>query len=203
MLSKKIALQAKAIEEITDKLELKKAEEAKLTLIDKRLSLLTELQKLFSGGKFAEYIAFEQLKYITKAASATLLKITAGKYELVVDDEGVFKIRDFKNGGIIRDVKSMSGGETFVVSLSLALALSAQLQLKGRAPIELFFLDEGFGTLDEELLDTVMDSLERLASDRFKIGIVSHVEQLKQRMPVKLIVIPAEIGKGGSKVIME
>ena len=200
---KKVALQAKAIEEITDKLELKKAEEAKLTLIDKRLSLLTELQKLFSGGKFAEYIAFEQLKYITKAASATLLKITAGKYELVVDDEGVFKIRDFKNGGIIRDVKSMSGGETFVVSLSLALALSAQLQLKGRAPIELFFLDEGFGTLDEELLDTVMDSLERLASDRFKIGIVSHVEQLKQRMPVKLIVIPAEIGKGGSKVIME
>ena len=68
-----------------------------------------------------------------------------------------------------------------MVSLSLALALSAHIQLKSSAPLELFFLDEGFGTLDEDLLEVVMDSLERVHNERLKVGLISHVEYLKQR----------------------
>ena len=90
-----------------------------------------------------------------------------------------------------------------MVSLSLALALSSQIQLKGVAPLELFFLDEGFGTLDDDLLDTVVEALEALKHDKLKIGLISHVEQLKQRIPVRLSVTAAESGRGGSKVKIE
>ena len=71
---------------------------------------------------------------------------------------------DFKNGGIRRAVNTLSGGEVFLASLSLALALSAQIQLSSHASLELFFLDEGFGTLDDNLLDVVMEALENLHS---------------------------------------
>ena len=120
-----------------------------------------------------------------------------------MDENGKFIIRDYKNGGAIRDASTLSGGETFLASLSLALALSAQIQLKGTAPLELFFLDEGFGTLDDNLLDVVMDSLERIHNDKLKVGIISHVESIKNRVPVKLIISPAECGNGGSKVKIE
>ena len=89
-----------------------------------------------------------------------------------------------------------------MTSLSLALALSSQIQLKGSAPLEFFFLDEGFGSLDAELLDIVMESLERLHSDKLSVGIISHVEELKNRVPIKLLVTSSEAGSG-SKVKIE
>lgn len=171
--------------------------------ITDRFEMLKELKSVLGARKFVEFMAMKQLNYVTIEATRILSDITNGAYYLEVDQEGAFKIRDNKNGGVIRNVRSLSGGETFVVSLSLALALSAQIQLKGVAPLELFFLDEGFGTLDDELLEVVMDSLEKIQHDRLKIGIISHVEQLKQRIPVKLTVTPAKTGEGGSKVKIE
>lgn len=171
--------------------------------ISKKLGMLKELRSVLSAKKFVEFMALKQLNYITLEATERLFEITGGAYSLEVDDEGAFKICDNKNGGAIRHVKTLSGGETFVVSLSLALALSAQIQLKGVAPLELFFLDEGFGTLDDELLEVVMDSLERIHNDKLKIGIISHVEQLKQRIPIKLMITPAKMGEGGSKAKIE
>ncbi|MDL0417928.1 SbcC/MukB-like Walker B domain-containing protein, partial [Clostridioides difficile] len=90
----------------------------------------------------------------------------------------------------------------FLTSLSLALALSSQIQLKGSAPLEFFFLDEGFGSLDSELLEIVIESLERLHSNNLSVGIISHVEELKNRVPVKLLVSSSEAGIG-SKVKIE
>ena len=78
-----------------------------------------------------------------------------------------------------RQTATLSGGETFVTSLALALALSAEIQLKGTAPLELFFLDEGFGSLDDMLLDIVMESLEKIHNRHLKVGIISHVESVK------------------------
>jgi exonuclease SbcC len=171
--------------------------------LDHKLSLLDDLDKLFKGKKFVEFVAANQLKYISIEACKWLKDITAGNYGLEVDDNGKFLIRDYKNGGAQRDASTLSGGETFVASLALALALSAQIQLKGTAPLELFFLDEGFGTLDDNLLEVVMDSLEKIHNDRLSIGIISHVESIKNRVPVKLIVTAAEAGFGGSKVRIE
>lgn len=186
----------KKLEEQKDILEIKAKQEHKL-------ALLSDLEKLFKGKKFVEFIAANQLKYISIEASKKLKDITNGVYGLEVDENGKFIIRDYKNGGAERDASTLSGGETFLASLALALSLSSQIQLKGTAPLELFFLDEGFGTLDDNLLDVVMSSLERLHNERLSVGIISHVESIKNRVPVKLILTPAEAGIGGSKVKIE
>lgn len=171
--------------------------------LDHRLALIADLEKLFSGKRFVEFVAVSRLKYISLEASKRLTDISNGNYGLEADDEGKFIIRDYKNGGASRDASTLSGGETFLASLSLALALSAEIQLKGRAPLEFFFLDEGFGSLHEDALDVVMNSIERLHNDKLKVGIISHVESIKNRMPVKLLITPGESGTGGSRVRIE
>jgi exonuclease SbcC len=186
----------------------KKLEQIKELLVKKKgvehkLSLLKELDTLIQGNKFVEYVAMKQLKYISLEASKRLKEITRGRYALELDSDGAFVMRDDFNGGRRRETNTLSGGETFLTSLCLALALSSQIQLKGSAPLEFFFLDEGFGSLDRELVDLVMNSLEKLHSDTLSVGIISHVEELKNRVPVKLIVTPAEQGQGGSKVKLE
>ena len=165
--------------------------------------IINDLKKLFSGRKFVDYIATERLKYVALEASKRLKEITKNNYSLEINKDGMFIMRDFKNGGCIRDVSTLSGGETFLTSLALSLALSSGLQLKKAVPLELFFLDEGFGTLDDDLLETVVSSLEKIQHEKLKIGIISHVESIKNRVPVKLIVTPAESGMGGSKVKIE
>lgn len=165
--------------------------------------IINDLRKLFSGRKFVDYIATERLKYVALEASKRLKEITNNNYSLEINKDGMFIMRDFKNGGCIRDVSTLSGGETFLTSLALSLALSGGLQLKKAVPLELFFLDEGFGTLDDDLLETVVSSLEKIQHEKLKIGIISHVESIKNRVPVKLIVTPAESGMGGSKVKIE
>lgn len=188
---------------IQTKLEEHKELLKKKEALDYKLALLDDLDKLFKGKKFVEYVATTQLKYVSIEASKKLKEITNGNYGLEVDENGKFIIRDYKNGGAERDASTLSGGETFLASLALALALSAQIQLKGTAPLELFFLDEGFGTLDDNLLEVVMSSLEKIHNDKLKVGIISHVESIKNRVPVKLMITPAESGKGGSKVKIE
>lgn len=204
--------------EETNKAKIKKEEELKVVQtklsefdelikvkdkLEHKLALLSDLEKLFKGKRFVEFVAITRLKYISKEASKRLMDISTGNYGLETDENGRFIIRDYKNGGIARDSSTLSGGETFLASLALALALSAEIQLKGTAPLELFFLDEGFGTLDDNLLEIVMSSLERVHNERLKVGIISHVESIKNRVPVKLLVTPAEAGMGGSKVRIE
>ena len=118
-------------------------------------------------------------------------------------NDSEFIIRDNKNGGAIRPSDTLSGGELFITSLSLALALSSSIQLNGAAPLEFFFLDEGFGSLDDDLLDTVMNSLERLQSKKRSIGIISHVETIQARVPLKLLVTPSDLSQKGSQIRLE
>ncbi|MGN7164327.1 AAA family ATPase [Paenibacillus cellulositrophicus] len=164
---------------------------------------LSKLQSCLRGNAFVEYIAEEQLMQVSQAASQRLRFLTKQRYALEVDSGGGFLIRDDANGGVRRPVSTLSGGETFLTSLSLALALSAQIQLRGQYPLQFFFLDEGFGTLDPELLDTVITSLEKLHNDHLSVGIISHVPELRARLPRKLIVVPAEQAGGGSRIVPE
>lgn len=164
---------------------------------------LHKLQSCLRGNAFVEYIAEEQLMQVSQAASQRLMFLTRQRYALEVDSGGGFVIRDDANGGTRRPVSTLSGGETFLTSLSLALALSAQIQLRGQYPLQFFFLDEGFGTLDPELLEMVITSLERLHSDHLSVGIISHVPELRARLPRKLIVLPSEHGGGGSRLVIE
>ncbi len=185
-----------------DIIEVKKLEkELKDTL--KKVDMLNEISDLIKGNRFVEYVAISHLKYIAREASKRLMDITNNRYSLELDSKGNFVICDNYNGGVKRDVNTLSGGETFITSLSLALALSTQIQLKGNTSIEFFFLDEGFGTLDSSILDVVMTSLEKLQKEKLSVGIISHVDELKDRVPVKLIVEPAISGVSGTKVRIE
>lgn len=168
-----------------------------------RRSLLKTLQTVFKGNAFIEYIAQEQLANVSLDASERLKLLTNQRYALEVDAEGGFIMRDDANGGVRRPVSSLSGGETFLTALALALALSTQIQLRGESPLEFFFLDEGFGTLDANLLETVMNILEKLHLQNLTIGIISHVPELKNRLARRLVVTPAEAGGVGSTVKLE
>lgn len=93
-------------------------------------------------------------------------------------------IIDTWQGDVARDTKTLSGGESFLVSLALALALSDLVSHK--TSIDSLFLDEGFGTLDGETLEIALDALDQLNASGKMIGIISHVEALKERIPVQL-----------------
>ncbi|MEW9701594.1 AAA family ATPase [Paenibacillus sp. SI8] len=178
-------------------LETRRMEQAAL------LERLGKLQAVLKANAFVEYLAEEQLMQVSRAASERLGELTRRRYAIEVDSGGGFVIRDDANGGVKRPVSTLSGGETFLTSLALALALSAQIQLKGEYPLEFFFLDEGFGTLDQELLDMVIGALEKLHMDRLAVGVISHVPELRARLPRKLIVHPAEPSGRGSRIVVE
>ncbi|WP_377889691.1 AAA family ATPase [Alkalihalobacillus sp. R86527] len=167
------------------------------------LEKLGKLQAVFRGNSFVEFIASEQLEQVSLDASQKLGDLTGQRYALEVDSAGGFLIRDDANGGVKRPVSTLSGGETFLTSLSLALALSGQIQLRGAHPLQFFFLDEGFGTLDETLLDTVITSLEKLQTESLSVGVISHVPELRARLPRKLVVTPSEPSGKGSRIELE
>ncbi|MDO5146521.1 MAG: SMC family ATPase [Eubacteriales bacterium] len=202
-LRKEGALLSHAFEDCEKQLQKKNQLEKEKEQAVHRRSIIRELEQLFKGNAFIEYVAKSRLSYIASEASDILEDISNGAYTLEINALSEFIIRDNKNGGVLRPCDTLSGGEIFLTSLSLALALSSVIQLNGTAPLELFFLDEGFGSLDEELLDVVMNCLEHLQNGSRSIGIISHVEAIQSRVPVKLMVTPSDIEQNGSSIRME
>lgn len=174
-----------------------------LEKIHHKLDIFSELEGLFRGKRFVEYISRYYLEHIAREADVSLKEMTGNTYGLEIDENTSFIIRDYKNGGVSRPASTLSGGETFMASLALALALSSQIQMKGSAPLELFFLDEGFGTLDENCLEVVMEALEKIRNKKRSVGVITHVEEIKSRIPVHLLIQPAKMGEGGSKISIE
>ena len=183
------AVYSQQIKEKEEKLAKKRSLEADRDRLNVQQNLLLTLKELIRGNNFMEFVASEYLSDIAADATRLLLKLTGGRY--FIRYEQGFWIGDNLCGGELRSVGTLSGGETFLVSLSLALSLSSAIHAKSLQPIEFFFLDEGFGTLDEKLIDTVMDSLEKLKNNSFSIGLISHVEELKHRIDHKIIVTGA------------
>ncbi len=182
-------------------LEKKLAEKAEILndskRVEKERNLILALKEVIKGNKFMEFVANEYLCDISSLASATLLKLTDGRYFLSYKENNFF-VGDNFDCGNLRGVNTLSGGETFLVSLSLALALSQTICAKSLKSIEFFFLDEGFGTLDSTLVDTVMNALEKLKSSSFTIGVISHVEELKHRIDSKITVKKATESHGST-----
>lgn len=192
--------------EITKSIEIfniykKRAEEILIEKekIEKKLNPAKEMTELLKGRKFLDFLSAGKLQSITRIASETLQRITNGRYRINVDEKSDFSIMDNFNSAV-RKPQSLSGGETFMVSLCLALALANQIQLKGKSKLEFFFLDEGFGTLDSELLEIVFSVLENLKAEGMTVGIITHVEEIKNRVARKLMVYPAQVGISGTIV---
>lgn len=199
-LSEKLAVARSTLERAGAQLEKKRALEEEYGGVRTEFECYERLKKLLEGNKFMEFVAEEYLQTVALNASKRLLSLTGGRYFLRY--EGGFFVGDNFDGGNLRTVATLSGGETFLVSLSLAIALSAEICARSLRPNEFFFLDEGFGTLDEKLVDTVMDSLEKLKNENLTVGIISHVEELKHRISRKLSVKKAT-EKHGSQILTE
>ncbi len=126
-----------------------------------------------------------------------LQKLCQGRYEIVHQSRRMkltpeFYILDkFREGGL-RKVSTLSGGETFMVSLAMALGLAEMT--RGKAEIDTLFIDEGFGTLDHESLEDVLDMLKQIQTRGLMVGIISHVKELTQALPVNLQVTKKQDG---------
>ena len=147
-----------------------------------------ELALHLRSDRFQRWVVGAALQRLVVGATQILRELSDDQYSLVVDDSGNFLVKDHDNADETRLAKTLSGGETFLASLSLALALSDQLvdlATEGSARLESLFLDEGFGTLDAETLDTVAATVENLAASGRMVGIVTHVRELADRVPIQ------------------
>ena len=151
----------------------------------------TKLGQLLRSDRFERWLCGEALDSLVAEASVTLMELSGGQYQLDRDDRNDLVVIDYEDAGARRPVHTLSGGETFQASLALALALSRQVVglSAGMRDLNSMFLDEGFGTLDEDTLETVATTLERLAADSDRmVGIITHVAALAERVPVRFVV---------------
>lgn len=153
------------------------------------------------------YVLGAEFERILRSASLHLDRMSEGRYGMVFSDH---RAKGSRSGGGLnleitdtwtgepREASSLSGGESFLASLSLALGLAEVVQANnGGIELDTLFIDEGFGTLDAETLDMVMGTIESLRDSGRTIGLISHVEEMKNRIPAQIVV---EKGQNGSSV---
>jgi exonuclease SbcC len=170
---------------------------------EQRWGKLSELIGSSDGKKFRNYAQQFTLDVLLGYANAHLAQL-AKRYRLErVSYAGMpslaLMVRDQDMGGEVRSVNSLSGGESFLVSLALALGLASLSS--NRVRVESLFIDEGFGSLDSETLGVAMDALDALQSLGRKVGVISHVQEMTERIATKVLVRPA--GGGSSAVVVE
>lgn len=146
---------------------------------------------------FERWLMAGAITGLVSGANEILDRLSSGGYSLESDDEGSFRIIDHRNANEIREVATLSGGETFLVSLALSLSLAETLSASGGTGLDAIILDEGFGSLDEESLDLVAEVLEDLAGAGLMVGVITHVKELAARAEVRFRVAKEP---GGSKV---
>ena len=154
------------------------------------------LAKLLRDDAFVDWLVGAALASIVARASDTLYELSDRQYSLRATDGSDFEIIDHTNADAARSVRTLSGGETFQASLALALAMSdeiAALAANGAPQLEAIFLDEGFGSLDLDSIDTVATTIESLGTSGRMVGVVTHVRELAERVPVRF-----EVTKSGN-----
>ena len=168
-----------------------------------------ELAEIANGSKETDYISFERyvlgiyFEEIIEAANTRFTQMTTNRYSLIRNKEKTkgagpkgLDLDVFDNyTGMKRSVKTLSGGESFKASLALALGLSDVIQNhSGGVSVDTLFIDEGFGTLDVDSLDSAIETLFELNQRGRLVGIISHVEELKTRIPVHIEVTKSSRG---------
>jgi len=169
--------------------------DSKLPALAKDLDNAKELLSVLRGKALVQYIAEEYMQNITESAKGKLSMLLGSRFDLSYENQEFF-VYDNLMGHIKRPVKTLSGGETFLVSLALALGISEIISFSSEKSMEFFFLDEGFGTLDSELVESVISALYKLESHNLKIGLISHVKELEERVKNKILVTKSEDGSG-------
>jgi exonuclease SbcC len=147
---------------------------------------INTLKKMFRESGFVNYISSVYMQNLCNLANERFYRLTKQQLKLEVNEDNTFYIRDYLNNGQIRSVKTLSGGQTFQAALSLALALADNIQQFTKSNQNFFFLDEGFGSQDEESLNAVFETLTSLRKENRIVGIISHVESLQREISVYL-----------------
>jgi DNA repair protein SbcC/Rad50 len=157
-----------------------------LEQLELRAENIRTMKSLFKASGFVNYISSVYLQNLCNAANDRFFQLTRQKLSLEITPDNNFQVRDFMNGGKVRSVKTLSGGQTFQAALSLALALADNIQKITESNQNFFFLDEGFGSLDKESLAVVFDTLKTLRKENRIVGVISHVEEMQQEIDVHL-----------------
>jgi DNA repair protein SbcC/Rad50 len=187
-----------------------------MKVLEERYKLIGHLYEITKGQNsfrvtFERYVLAAFLDDILREANYRLRKMTSGRYELLRKTDrskgnaqsGLELLVFDQYTGQERHVKTLSGGESFKASLSLALGLADVVQnYAGGVSLETMFIDEGFGTLDPESLDQAIESLMDIQSSGRLVGIISHVPELKERIDARLEVIAGQTGSRTEFVFM-
>jgi exonuclease SbcC len=171
-----------AVERLERQLERAVALRTEVADLETRAGLIEQLARDLKNDGFQRYLLEEAFQGLVAGASVRMKEWT-NRYTLEWDD-GAFYALDHDNGGERRRAETLSGGETFLASLSLALQLSEEiLRTAGAVQIDSLFIDEGFGTLDVESLEIVTDAIESLRTGGRMVGIITHIRELTERLP--------------------
>jgi len=164
--------------------------EAELAVETGQARVASALGTHLRANNFEAWLLEEAMEVLIDGANQLLGELSGGSYSLQVKDSQ-FEVVDHRNAQLTRTTRSLSGGEIFLVALSLALSMAEQLAaLTGMSSrLESVFLDEGFGSLDQESLDVVATVLDELVGRGRTVGIVTHVRELAERMPIRFEVV--------------
>lgn len=198
-IDKTIAIRFNNNKKVLEKLKKLKNDNLKIEKIYSNFKILSDTANGTINGKlkinFEQFVQSYYFEEVIKNSNIRLNDITGGRYELVKKKDANLELDviDYYTGKT-RSVKTLSGGEIFKSSLSLALGMSDTIgSYAGGIKIDTLFIDEGFGSLDSDSLESAINTLTELSSDKL-IGIISHVEELKNRIDKKIIVTPSNEG---------
>ncbi len=183
-----------ALADIQEKRKEKKLLRAEVKRAKADVDVAEALARHLRADGFERWLLHEAFGRLSSSASKLLLELSNGQYAFRHNERLEFEVIDHANAGEARSARTLSGGETFLASLSLALALAdevADLATEGTARLESIFLDEGFGTLDPDTLDVVATAIEELGARGRMVGVVTHVAALAERIPVQFKVAKA------------
>lgn len=151
-----------------------------------RRDYIQEISNLLRGNGFINFVSSVFLQNLCKTANVRFIKLTGNRLSLELSEQNEFMVRDYLNDGKLRLLKTLSGGQIFQASLSLALSLAENVKNLNRAEQSFFFLDEGFGSLDRASLQLVFETLKSLQKENRIVGIISHVEDLQMEIDTYL-----------------
>lgn len=187
---KQLGAAERDLKEIERMLEKAKSLRQELNQHAKAYETYRQLSLDLRGNEFQDFLLNQMQSKLATRASHIIREVTEKRYDLrLIDSE--YHVFD-SWAGETRSSKTLSGGETFIASLALALALSDILA--GNKALGALFLDEGFGTLDAETLESVAEVLEHLSSEGRMVGLITHVQALAERLPARLVVTKSSNG---------
>lgn len=202
--AKRLAQKEAALENLVRRIQEAEQRRERVAALDGSASVYAQLGHLLQADQFISYILQDAFNLLSAEGTRQLLELSQNRYSFDSNDSNEFFVVDHANADEKRSARTLSGGESFLASLALALALASSVSRfseDGHAfELDALFLDEGFSTLDADTLTVAIDALQSLQEGDRMIGVISHVVDLAERLPARVQVVK---GIGGSVLSVE